>query len=125
VNLAIEIADGVVRAVVSGAFSYEGARAAFEEILDHARDHGCTRVLIDARRIEGHLSTEARFDLGALMAQLRGPGIRIALVGTEKQVWPDRFLETVAVNRGANARVSTNVEEAMAWLDPDGSRTGT
>ena len=39
-----------------------------------------------------------------------------ALVVREDQMFPDNFVENVAVNRGVNLKLFTNVEEAIDWL---------
>jgi len=120
----MEVVDGIVRAEVSGAFNLENAKLFFLRILEHARDHGVDRVLIDTRSIEGDISASARFDFGTFMAEARPAPIRIALVGSADAVWPDRILESVAVNRGVLAKVATDVGEATEWLERDHSPAG-
>jgi hypothetical protein len=40
----------------------------------------------------------------------------VAYVGDEPLIDPARFGETVAVNRGALIKVTTDLNEAFAWL---------
>jgi hypothetical protein len=46
------------------------------------------------------------------------PRIRLAVLGHEPYVHPQRFGEIVAANRGAIARVFTDEAEALKWLLP-------
>ena len=50
------------------------------------------------------------------MASLRPYGIRIALAAREEAVLPERSFEKVALNRGAGAKVVTEVSDALNWL---------
>lgn len=66
----------------------------------------------------------ARFDFGSFMSEARPGSIRIAFVGAEEAVWPDRFLQAVAVNRGVLVRVTIDEEEATEWLKDDSPPAG-
>ena len=41
---------------------------------------------------------------------------RVALVSNEPMIHPQRFGEVIAKSRGAQARVFTDLDEAMAWI---------
>jgi hypothetical protein len=41
---------------------------------------------------------------------------RFAVVGQEPLIDEERFGETVAVNRGINAKATTSLDEAISWL---------
>ena len=115
-KLEIEVVGGVVRASVSGAFSLDNAKAFFNEIYRRSREEKVDRILIDARGITTDIPTIARFEFGEHMAEQQPDAIKIALVGSTDMVWPERFLETVSVNRGVNAKVVTEIEDALNWL---------
>ena len=115
-KLEIEVLDGVVRASVSGAFSLDNAKTFFQEILRRAREEGVNKILIDARGITTEIPTMARFQFGSHLAEQRPHQIKIAFVGHKDAVWPDRFLENVSVNRAVNAKVVTEIKEALNWL---------
>jgi hypothetical protein len=42
--------------------------------------------------------------------------LKIALVGREDQMFTDNFVENVAINRGINLKIFTDVDEAVIWL---------
>jgi len=58
---------------------------------------------------------------GYLFVRAEGPyalsEVKAALLCTERQVTPERFLGNVAVNRGARVRVATDLNDALRWLE--------
>lgn len=86
------------------------------------------RVLVDFRSVAGSITTIRRLLFGLAMADqnyahlVQGlPAPRFAFLGDEALVDPQPFGETVAVNRGVDIRVSTDPDEAMQYLIPDGA----
>jgi hypothetical protein len=77
-------------------------------------------VLIDVRRIMGRVpGILERFDFGVRIAKHyreSDPRIRLAVLGTEPMIHPERFGELVARNRGADARAFTDETMALDWL---------
>jgi len=107
---------GHLCAIVSGKFDREQIPDVLKEIFDASSRHGLRKILIDARTIEGEISLMARYDLGRIAAELQREPVRLAIVASEKQVWPERFAENVANNRGLPTKVTTDMAEALAWL---------
>ncbi|MBM4220040.1 MAG: hypothetical protein FJ171_10530 [Gammaproteobacteria bacterium] len=81
---------------------------------------GLFRIRVDVRGVNGRIPTILdRFDMGVRIATLhreQTPPIRLALLGHEPMIHPERFGEIVARNRGADARVFTVEAEALDWL---------
>ena len=77
-------------------------------------------VLLDVRQVVGKIpSILDRFEMGVRIAKNyreSDPRIRLALLGHEPMIHPDRFGELVARNRGADARAFTVEAEALAWI---------
>jgi hypothetical protein len=77
-------------------------------------------ILIVARAITGRIPTILdRFEMGVRTARHylgSDPRIRLAVVGHEPMIHPERFGELVARNRGADARVFTDETQALDWL---------
>jgi hypothetical protein len=77
-------------------------------------------VLVDVRQVSGRIPTILdRFEMGVRIAthyRDSEPRIRLAVLGHEPMIHPDRFGELVARNRGADARVFTVESEALAWV---------
>ena len=87
--------------------------------LARAVQVGVPRLLADVRRIElrGEGSTFERLQLGERGAALGATsGITVAMLAHESFLDPERFGETVAVNRGLRTRVFTNEVAALHWL---------
>jgi hypothetical protein len=79
-----------------------------------------TAVLVDVRSVVGRVpSILERFDFGVRVAEHyldSDPRIRLAVLGREPMIHPERFGELVARNRGADARVFTDEAMALDWL---------
>ncbi|MBX3703479.1 MAG: hypothetical protein KF822_06885 [Steroidobacteraceae bacterium] len=121
-NIRCEVREhpGHVELVCVGAY-YPGAQLnVAREALMAASRSGRTAALIDVRQVAGPAPTMSeRYDQAVKVAQLQSsvsPRIRLALLGHEPIVHPQRFGEIVATNRGALLRVFTDEALALEWL---------
>ena len=120
----IEPRKHYLRAAVSGAYSLRAAQDVYDQVVKAALANGHTRALIDASRVTGAPTQDERYMLGLFVAAeqrilaARDPQgtVQVAVVGQRPLIDPDRFAETVAVNRGAKIKVSERIDEALAWL---------
>ena len=117
-TLATEAQNSHLFAQVSGIRTLEAVQEATVEVFDSALANGLSRVLVDVRAFEGRLGV---LDIYLLVTQLfqslRGKGIKkAAIVDRPHSAMREWFLETVAVNRGFNLRMFSEVEEARQWL---------
>ena len=103
-------------AVISGPFDHAKLEGVLKEIFTTGSRHGLRKVLIDIKALEGEIPVMARHDAGEIAASFRTEVIRLAILGTETQIWPDRFFENVANNRGLATKVTTDLAEALEWL---------
>lgn len=91
-----------------------------EQAFAAASRAGRNAALIDVRQVAGPAPTMSeRYDQAVKVTQLQSsitPRIRLALLGHEPMVHPQRFGEIVATNRGALLRVFTDEAMALAWL---------
>ena len=91
-----------------------------EHALKQAAPAGKTAVLVDIRQISGRAPTMSeRYEQAVQIADLQArqmPRIRMAVLGLEPMIHPQRFGEVVATNRGAHLRVFTERAEALSWL---------
>lgn len=112
--------EDYLRLECSGTFSLESALEAYERAFALASEAGRPAVLVDIRTVTGREPTMAeRYQLAVCVADAQAatkPRIRFALLGHEPMIHPERFGEIVAANRGADARVFTEDELALAWL---------
>jgi len=107
-----------------GEFSLEEAKRIFLEMMEAVALHATKRVLLDGRTITGNPQTIERFfysEFAAFtVAQYRERGVApatpFAYVLREPVLDPQKFGETVAVNRGMPVKVFDSLGEALKWL---------
>ena len=110
--------------IATGQFSVDEMKRAFLEMLEAVAVHKTTKVLFDGRGLLGHVGTMDRFYYAEFVARSvadfheRGvsPGTQFAYLLKEPVLDPERFGETVAVNRGANVKAFASHEAALRWL---------
>lgn len=124
-ELAICPEAGFLKIGAMGEFSLDEAKRTFLEMLEAVARYKMTKVLIDGRGLLGEPETMERFYYGEFTAQTvaefadRGVVSRttqFAYVLEEPVLDPQRFGETVAVNRGMFVKVCDNLEDAVGWL---------
>lgn len=93
-------------------------------MLTACEQHQADKVLLDVRSVTGAISAMDRFQFseafsGKYFDEKKAGKIshaRFAIIGNYPIIDPNRFGETVAVNRGMTLKVSTDMAEAMDWL---------
>lgn len=100
---------------LSGAYSLKFFIEAIHEIATYGKKENLTIVLVDARSIDGDPSILDRYNIGIEIAKHWTKYTKAAAV-VKEEVYRE-ITENVAVNRGANFRVFTKIESAMAWLE--------
>jgi hypothetical protein len=99
-----------------GEFSREAGKRCFDSMVEACDEFGRSTVLLDCRKMTGQPGILDRF-LVMEYGQITHRTIsRLALVSRQENILPDRFEEHVAVNRGVNLRIFTDIEAALAWL---------
>jgi hypothetical protein len=120
VRIAVQVNPQHVELVCTGIYSRAEALRLGEEAYRQASLADRINLLIDVRKITGRLPTILdRYDFGVHIAEQylsSDPRIRLALLGHEPMIHPERFGELVARNRGADARVFTDETLALDWL---------
>jgi hypothetical protein len=109
-----------VAVACSGPYSGSEARRVGEEAHREAVRADRKALLIDVRNVTGRVpGIFERFEIGVRTAahyRAHDPRIRLAVLGDEPMIHPERFGELVARNRGADARVFTDETLALDWL---------
>jgi hypothetical protein len=116
---------GFLKVLATGKFSLKEAERTFLEILEAIVAHKAGKAMIDGRTLTGKPATIERFLYGKFAAssvamyKARGlsPFTAFAYVLKVPVLDPQRFGETVAVNRGMRIKVFDNVEDAFTWLE--------
>ncbi len=104
-----------------GTYSLTKTYHLFKLAVDNGVMQAKSKILIDVTRVNGSIPFMDRFHFSEFLATYRmetahGLVHSIAMVGKEDIVHDDRFGETVAINRGTNLRVFTEMNEAATWL---------
>ena len=110
-----------VRLVCHGRYSQKAMLSLFDEALETAAKKGRKAALVDVSDLRGTPpAVFERFELGARFAEIQKSKekiIAMVIVGEEPMIDRQRFGEIVATNRGAIAKVFTDHDQAVAWLE--------
>lgn len=108
----------IVEAVTSGEVTAADMNQARHRIAEICRNERITKVLVDDRNVTNMPSFEDLFQFGSTFLDSGFPlYIKIAHVINAASMSDNEFLETVAVNRGANLKTFQNMDNAMNWLN--------
>jgi hypothetical protein len=116
--------SGFLKVVASGEFSLDEAQQAFLEMLAAVIQYHADKILFDGRTVKGKPKVMERFYYGSFAATETRKIVnqyrfepKFAYVLHEPLRDPERFGETVALNRGMRCKVFENLEYAFEWLD--------
>jgi hypothetical protein len=121
-DIKLIIADDHLLLIANGNYSLPEANHLFKQAIDKAVLYNRHKILIDVTNVTGSIPYIDRFYYSKNLAEYSinnsfNKANSIAVVGKEPIVDKDRFGETVAVNRGLNVRVFTDMEDATMWLN--------
>jgi hypothetical protein len=125
-ELRIERRETYLHVTATGAFTPGRTQQNLSKIFDECAATGLTNVLLDARsvRLPAPIALIERYALIEMVTLIankhrtRGyPPVRLAYVGSSAHLDRQRFGETVAANRGFDLKATTDIDEALAWLD--------
>lgn len=107
-----------------GKYSLLKANNLFKLAIDSCLLHDKCKILIDVTNITGSIPFFDRFQFSEYLANYKIERAltklhKIAVVGLEPIIDKDKFGETVAVNRGTNGRVFTDMSKALTWLNSE------
>lgn len=109
-----------VRIEVSGDFFLEAILPLCDRFFEVTASAGQDAMLVDARSVTGREPTMAeRYQWAVRVADAQArhqPRIRVALLGHEPLIHPERFGEIVVTNRGGLIRTFTEEVAALEWL---------
>jgi hypothetical protein len=116
--------SGLLNVVATGTFSLAEAKRTFLQMLEAIALNKSRKVLFDGQELVGNPTTMERFYYGEFAAHnvmasaIQGvsPATQFAYVLREPLRDPQRFGETVAVNRGMIVKTFHSPDEALQWL---------
>lgn len=115
---------------VTGKFDAWRAVKLFGEALAEARKSSLTGILGDVTAMTGFESgsqVDGRFHVAGAIASVLPMNMKVVCLESLGQIMDDKFEENVAVNRGADSLVTSDMGEALEWLGVgpgDGSENG-
>jgi hypothetical protein len=118
-NLQMTPKSRYLLAVVTGECSLPEAKDHFTQILAACREQNLSSTVVDVRDviIRDPMTTMKRFEFAEFLARTAGGGVSVAYVGSKAHVDPRGFGETVARNRGLNLKITTDMADALAWIE--------
>ena len=121
IQFEVDVRPDYVYLSCTGLFSNDALLDVYEKGITIAEDKDLMAILLDIRGLGGApMSTIQRFDHGEAVPRIQlehSSRICLVMVGDEPMIDPERFGETVAVNRGATGKVFTDIDEAVTWLE--------
>jgi hypothetical protein len=115
-QLRIEKREDYLHFTFTGPFSLDAAKRSVDDMVVACKKEHCVKVLFDCRPMTGDLTVLDRFEVGQYGEGRIPQSVKIAMLGREDQILPDRFFETVARNRGVHVTLFTDADEAIKWL---------
>ncbi len=112
----LELQDSNIHLQLRGKYDLSRLSHTIEEVGRLCRETGCRRILADARKHVGGIGVLDLHEIGEMIAREIPRGYRVAVVVSEGRLEMDRFLETVALNRGVLFKLFTRTDEAESWL---------
>lgn len=100
----------------TGADNLEEVSQQFDLLTIRCLEAKKNRLLIDVSAIRTVAEFSERYRAGERAVVFAHNAIRIAMVGTRRQVDPKLLGELVARNRGVDGRVFTDLAAAKQWL---------
>jgi len=100
----------------SGEFSQETGKQCIDAMVEVCGQSQISKALLDCRNMTGEIQIFESFMVVKYGMKMIGFISKIALVVREDQMFSDNFVENVAVNRGVNLKLFTDLDKAIDWL---------
>ena len=120
ITIKSEDKDGYLQISCQGVYETDSFISVFKNALLLTEERSYKYLLLDVREITGNPpSTFDRYEIGSQVADIQrslNTYSRIAVVGNEPMIDPQRFGEIVALNRGVQGKVFTDLDQAIVWI---------
>ena len=108
--------EAYIRFDYAGEFSEVMGKQCIDAMVEACSQVQLAKILLDCRKMTGEIQIFDSFEVAKYGVEMLGSAYKTALVGREDQMLPDNFVENVAVNRGVNLKIFTDIDEAIDWL---------
>jgi len=113
-KLSHKVLDGYLKITLAGETPGPEARLLLQKIKVLADESGKSKILVDGLNVSAPMPDMERYDVGELAAAVFGHRYKIAVIYRLEHI--NKFMENVAVNRGAYLNVVGSELEAIEWL---------
>jgi hypothetical protein len=116
-NLKITPEGSYIYCDYTGEFSVDMGMECIDALVEACVKHECYKAILDCSHMSGEMGIFQRFQVIQHAEVTRDIALKTAILARDEQVLPDKFAETVAINRGINLRVFTDIDAAKRWLE--------
>jgi hypothetical protein len=107
---------GIIEVLSTGNVSKTDMFATYESVAGYYRQHGITKLLIDATAMD---SLPPIGDIYQFVVKMSQQGIKVKQAVVISDTTPEsmRFVDDVANNRGVQFKIFTSRQAALEWLE--------
>ena len=110
----IEQRDGYIYVEYDEEYSIDVFVSTSKQVFDLCQKENYRKVLVNVTNMPGKVRTFQRFEIGVQGSLIFRNLIKVAVLYRKEEI--DWFAETVSKNRGLNAKIFSEVNEATEWL---------
>ena len=110
----IEKRDGYIYVEYDEVYSLDAFVSTSKYVFDLCQKEHCKKVFVNVANMPGKVRTFQRFEIGVQGALIFHNAIKVAVLYRKEEI--DWFAETVSKNRGLNAKIFSQMDEALQWL---------
>lgn len=110
----IEQRNGYIYVEYDEAYSLDVFVSTSKYVFALCQREQCKKVFVNVTNMPGKVRTFQRFEIGVQGALIFHNAIKVAVLYRKEEI--DWFAETVSKNRGLNAKIFSQMDEALQWL---------
>jgi hypothetical protein len=108
---------GYLHTLVTGELTLDVAREVVAQSVNASTQHACPRALIDIRETTLNFGLLDIHGVGALFAALTSGALkRVAVIGLDSDMRPDRALQAITRSRGLDFKIFSALADALIWI---------
>ena len=111
----IEQRDNYIYVEYDEEYSIDVFVSTSKQVFDFCQAKNYRKVLVNITNMPGKVRTIQRFEIGVQGSLIFRNLIKVAVLYRKEEI--DWFAETVSKNRGLNAKIFSDLDKAMEWLE--------
>ena len=117
----IEQRDGYIYVEYDEEYSIEVFVSTSKHVFEICQTKNYRKVFVNITHMPGKVKTIQRFEIGVQGSLIFRNLIKVAVLYRPEEI--DWFAETVSKNRGLNAKIFSEMNQAMEWLEVENIQT--